>query len=187
MYHANCYPAKQAFLWCVFHSRFVKQEVKRENYRGRGRRKRADSSQKSIFLPSPPLPSHINWKQKYMFKLFTESINPGWIWGPQLSRQNQKPHGKNKIFHGTTDQKPHGKTKYFPAKAKGLWFCRGYLFLPSGFWFCSDSCRAPYTYTRESWKSWIKVSSFHKLTELLLFVVWDNFWTFSNFLCCSEA
>ena len=32
--------------------------------------------------------------------------------GPQLSRQNQKPHGKNKI--------PHGKTKYFTAKTKYL-------------------------------------------------------------------
>ena len=31
---------------------------------------------------------------------------------PQLSRQNQKPHGKNKI--------PHGKTKYFRAKTKYL-------------------------------------------------------------------
>ena len=42
--------------------------------------------------------------------------------GPQLSQQNQKPHGKNKI--------PHGKTKYFTAKAKELWFCCGYLLLP---------------------------------------------------------
>ena len=32
--------------------------------------------------------------------------------GPQLSRQNQKPHGKNKI--------PHGKTKNLTAKTKNL-------------------------------------------------------------------
>ena len=32
--------------------------------------------------------------------------------GPQLSRQNQKPHGKNKI--------PHGKTKNLKAKTKYL-------------------------------------------------------------------
>ena len=32
--------------------------------------------------------------------------------GPQLSRQNQKPHGKNKI--------PHGKTKTLTAKTKYL-------------------------------------------------------------------
>ena len=59
--------------------------------------------------------------------------------GPQLSRQNQKPHGKNKIPHGKTEnltaktktsrqkqntsrqnQNPHGKTKYFTAKTKYL-------------------------------------------------------------------
>ena len=59
--------------------------------------------------------------------------------GPQLSRQNQKPHGKNKIPHGKTEnltaktkylttkpkpsrqnQRPHGKTKYFTAKTKYL-------------------------------------------------------------------
>ena len=52
--------------------------------------------------------------------------------GAQLSRQNQKPHGKNKIPHGKTEnltaktktsrenQKPHGKTKYFRAKTKYL-------------------------------------------------------------------
>ena len=48
--------------------------------------------------------------------------------GPQLSRQNQKPHGKNKIPHGKTEnltaktktsrqnQKPHCKTKDLTAK-----------------------------------------------------------------------
>ena len=55
--------------------------------------------------------------------------------GPQLSRQNQKPHGKNKIPHGKTEnltaktkylttkpkpslqnQRPHSKTKCFTAK-----------------------------------------------------------------------
>ena len=66
------------------------------------------------------------------------------LWWPTLSRQNQKPHGKNKIRHGKTknltaktkyltakpktsrqkqntsrqNQKPHGKTKYFTAKTK---------------------------------------------------------------------
>ena len=52
--------------------------------------------------------------------------------GPQLSRQNQKPHGKNKIPHGKTEnltakpktsrqkQKPQGKTKYLTAKTKYL-------------------------------------------------------------------
>ena len=57
--------------------------------------------------------------------------------GPQLSRQKQKPHGKNKIPHGKTEnlmaktktsrqnqkphgkkQKPHGKTKNLTAKPK---------------------------------------------------------------------
>ena len=48
--------------------------------------------------------------------------------GPQLSRQNQKPHGKNKNITAKPktsrqkqntsrqNQKPHGKTKYFTAK-----------------------------------------------------------------------
>ena len=77
--------------------------------------------------------------------------------GPQLSRQNQKPHGKNKI--------PHGKTKNLTAKpntsqqkqnsfgfAVSVCFCRevfgfscevfGFavrsLFLPWGFRFCRE-------------------------------------------------
>ena len=67
--------------------------------------------------------------------------------GPQLSRQNQKPHGQNKIPHGKTEnltaktktsqnqkphgktnalkanrqnQRPHGKSKYFTAKTEYL-------------------------------------------------------------------
>ena len=59
--------------------------------------------------------------------------------GPQLSQQNQKPHGKHTIPHGKTknltaktkyltakpkasrqNQRPHGKTKYFTAKTKYL-------------------------------------------------------------------
>ena len=50
--------------------------------------------------------------------------------GPQLSRQKQKPHGKNKIPHGKTEnltaktktsrqnQKPHGKNKIPHDKSK---------------------------------------------------------------------
>ena len=85
----------------------------------------------------------------------------------KTSRQNQKPHGKNKI--------PHGKTKNLTAKPNtsqqkqnsfgfavsicfcrevfqgigflisSIWFCREvfgfavrFLFLPWGFWFCRD-------------------------------------------------
>ena len=80
----------------------------------------------------------------------------------KTSRQNQKPHGKNKI--------PCGKTKNLTAKPntsqlrylvfavkylvllRGLWFCREgfgfvvkyfgfavrFLFLPWGFWFCCE-------------------------------------------------
>ena len=46
--------------------------------------------------------------------------------GLQLSRQNQKPHGKNKIRHGKTkklhrkNKIPHGKTKNLTAKTKYL-------------------------------------------------------------------
>ena len=85
--------------------------------------------------------------------------------GPQLSRQNQKLHGKNKIPHGK-NKMPHGKTKNFTAKTKYLTaktkclkpgkskyprqnqsyfvFAVKYLVLPWGFWFCRDSCRPPY-------------------------------------------
>ena len=81
----------------------------------------------------------------------------------KTSRQNQKPHGKNKI--------PHGKTKNLTAKpntsqqkqnsfgfAVGIWFYRevfgfccevfGFavrsLVLPWGFWFCRESCGPPW-------------------------------------------
>ena len=52
--------------------------------------------------------------------------------GPQLSRQNQKPHGKTENLTAKTkylttkpkpsrqNQRPHGKTKYFTAKTKYL-------------------------------------------------------------------
>ena len=59
--------------------------------------------------------------------------------GPQLSRQNQKPHGKNKIPHGK-NKLPYGKTKAILLWS--IWFCREvfgfaimFLFLPWGFWF----------------------------------------------------
>ena len=83
--------------------------------------------------------------------------------GPQLSRWNQKPHGKNKNITAKPktlrrkqntsrqNQKPHGnsETKYLTAKPKTsrqnqmlhsknkivLVQCRGYLLLPWGIWF----------------------------------------------------
>ena len=65
--------------------------------------------------------------------------------GPQLSRQNQKPHGKNKIPHGKTEnltatntsqQKPNtSRKKQIPtAKPKLFWFCREVLVLPWQLW-----------------------------------------------------
>ena len=82
----------------------------------------------------------------------------------QLSRQNQKPHGENKIPYGKTEnltaktktsrqnQKPHGKTKYFTAKTKYLTAkanthgkTKAILFLLWSIWFCREvfcfSCR----------------------------------------------
>ena len=84
--------------------------------------------------------------------------------GPQLSQQNQKPHGKNKTPHGKTEnltaktkylttkpklsrqnQRPHGKTKYFTAKTKYLTAkanthgkTEAILFLLWSIWFCRD-------------------------------------------------
>ena len=82
----------------------------------------------------------------------------------QLSRQNQKPHGENKIPYGKTEnltakpktslqnQRPHGKTKYFTAKTKCLTAkantqgkTKAILFLLWSIWFCREvfcfSCR----------------------------------------------
>ena len=79
--------------------------------------------------------------------------------GPQLSRQNRKPHGKSKNLtakakYPTTkpktsrqNQRPHGKTKVILLTVKYLvlpwdflfslpW---GILFLPWGFCFCRDT------------------------------------------------
>ena len=44
---------------------------------------------------------------------------------PKTSRQNRKPHGKNKNLTAKPktslqNQRPHGKTKYFTAKTKYL-------------------------------------------------------------------
>ena len=79
--------------------------------------------------------------------------------GPQLSRQNQKPHCKNKIPHGNTEnltakpktsrqkqntsrqhRKPHGKTKNLTAKTKYLTAKpkTSNLVLPWGFCFCLE-------------------------------------------------
>ena len=80
------------------------------------------SFQYSVSCPSSPSywPVHLPVKQKYIWPYYG---------GPQLSRQNQKPHGKNKI--------PHGKTKNLTTKpntsqqkqnrfgfAVGICFCR---------------------------------------------------------------
>ena len=51
----------------------------------------------------------MNWLFEKWTRL-TSVANPGGYGGPQLSRQNQKPHGKNKI--------PHGKTENLTVKPK---------------------------------------------------------------------
>ena len=71
----------------------------------------------------------MNW----LFEKWTRLISvadPVGYGGPQLSRQNQKPHGKNKIPHGKTEnltaktkasrqnQKPHDKNKIPHDKTK---------------------------------------------------------------------
>ena len=80
--------------------------------------------------------------------------------GPQLSRQNQKPHGKNKIPHGKTknltakpktsrqnqilhskNQIPHGKSKYPRQNQSYFAFAVKYLVLPWGFLFCREVFR----------------------------------------------
>ena len=79
-------------------------------------------------------------------ELFDWKVCTNYYGGPQLSRQNQKPHGKNKIPQGKTEnlraktktsrqnrkhsrqkqntsrqnQRPQGKAKYFTAKTKYL-------------------------------------------------------------------
>ena len=68
------------------------------------------SFQYSVNCPSSPSywPAHLPVKQKYIWLYYG---------GPQLSRHNQKPHGKNKIPHGKT-KNLKAKTKYLTAKPK---------------------------------------------------------------------
>ena len=79
------------------------------------------SFQYSVNCPSSPSywPAHLPVKQKYFWPYYG---------GPQLSRQNQKPHGKNKNITAKPktsrqkqntsrqNQKPHGKTENLLAK-----------------------------------------------------------------------
>ena len=77
--------------------------------------------------------------------------------GPQLSRQNQKPHGKNKIPHGKTKnltaktkyltakpktsrqkQKPHGKTKNLTAKPNTSQQKQNSFGFAVGIYFCRE-------------------------------------------------
>ena len=69
------------------------------------------------------------FRLRYLFRMLRNEVSRVYG-GPQLSRQNQKPHGKNKNITAKPktsrqkqntsrqNQKPHGKTKYFTAKAK---------------------------------------------------------------------
>ena len=98
----------------------------------------------------------MNWLFEKWTRL-TSVANPGGYGGPQLSRQNQKPHGKNKIPHDKTktltakpktsrqnqilhskNQIPHGKSKYPRQNQSYFAFAVKYLVLPWGFWFCRE-------------------------------------------------
>ena len=74
------------------------------------------------------------------------------------SRQNQKT-SRQKQNTSPQNQKPHGKTKYFTAKAKYLWFCRGYLLLPWGIW------------TNWSWGLWFCLEVFGFVVRYFVFAV----------------
>ena len=70
--------------------------------------------------------------------------------GPQLSWQNQKPHGKNKNITGkpkpsrqnqilhSKNQIPHGRSKQPQQNQSYFVFAVKYLVLPWGFWFCRE-------------------------------------------------
>ena len=102
----------------------------------------------------------VSW---YTYKSLYSSLS--YVYGgPQLSRQNQKPHGKNKIPRGETknltakqntswqNQKPHGKnkiphgkTKYLAAKPNtsqqkqnSFCFAGGICFCREVFGFCCE-------------------------------------------------
>ena len=75
--------------------------------------------------------------------------------GPQLSQQNQTPHGKNKI--------PHGKTKYFPAS--GFWFCR------EVFCFCREVFGFAVRYFVFAVRFWVLPSCFYFCREVSGFAV----------------
>ena len=107
------------------------------------------SFQYSVNCPSSPSnwPAHLPVKQKYIWPYHG---------GPQLSRQNQKPHGKNKNITAKPktsrqNQILHSKSKIalvlpwvFAFSVRFSVLPWGILFLPWGFWFCRDSCGPPY-------------------------------------------
>ena len=132
------------------------------------------SFQYSVNCPSSPSywPAHLPVKQKYFWPYYG---------GPQLSRQNQKPHGKNKNITAKPktsrqkqntsrqNQKPHGKTNTSQQKqnsfgfAVGICFCREVFgFSCEVFGFAVRSLVLPwgFWFCREVFCSWREVFGF---------------------------
>ena len=58
--------------------------------------------------------------------------------GPQLSRQNQKPHGKNKIPHGKTENLTAKPNTSQPKQNSLIGFAVGICFCGEVFGFCCE-------------------------------------------------
>ena len=102
------------------------------------------SFQYSVNCPSSPSnwPAHLPVKQKYIWPYHG---------GPQLSRQNQKPHGKNKNI-----------TSRFWREVFCFWrelfgFALRFLFLPWAFRFCCEAFFFAVRFLVLPWQLWASV------------------------------
>ena len=97
----------------------------------------------------------MNWLFEKWTRLFSVA-DPGYG-GPQLSRQNQKPHGKNKAILFLPWGFWFGRevfcfcravfgfaVRYFVFAVRFSVLPWDILFLPWSFWFCRASCGPPY-------------------------------------------
>ena len=82
----------------------------------------------------------------------SESVPYG---GPQLSRQNQKPHAKTKTLR--QNQKPHGKSNYPRQNQSYFVVALKYLILPWGFWFCRDVFVFAVRFLVLPWQLWATI------------------------------
>ena len=108
-----------------------------------------------------PLPRVVDMLQYF------ETIWEKQLYGPQLSRQNQKPHGKTENLTAKTktsrqNQKPHGKSNYPRQNQSYFVVALKYLILPWGFWFCRDVFVFAVRFLVLPWQLWATIQLYSK-------------------------